>query len=134
MEINKLTDIAIKARKVFEEHHMEISGVLFNMFPRASCGPSADLIAQYLKDNGVKNVVYVYGERGSGSHGWLEIDDVIVDITSDQFKDGVGAVYVSVDRTFHNNFLPHNKNTNPQLNGMTADPYRKFKIFMGQHA
>lgn len=65
----------------------------FDKFPRGCCGDTSDLLAQYLCDNGIQTVyvcgTYYYGEStyDSRSHAWLLVDDdIIVDITGDQFR------------------------------------------------
>ncbi len=52
-------------------------------FPEGSCGHATCFLANWLADNGLKEVKYVYGKRGKQSHGWLELGEYIVDIKSD---------------------------------------------------
>lgn len=89
----------------------------FCRFPRACCGDTSDLLAQYLLRNGFK-VDYVCGmywgepnENGQ-SHAWLMVDDyIIIDITGDQFKEKATflnydkSVYVGEMDAFHNLFV-----------------------------
>ncbi|MCJ2378991.1 hypothetical protein LNL84_19560 [Vibrio sp. ZSDZ34] len=134
MDIDELRRIVFKAREVFEQHHDHISKTFFGDFPNYSCGCSADLLAQYLISKGAKNLLYVYGENEIGSHGWLELDGLIIDITGDQFEDGVDSVYMSSNRDFHDQFSPLNKNNEPGVNGVLWDSYNKFKALMEPHA
>ncbi|WP_025565823.1 hypothetical protein [Psychromonas sp. SP041] len=130
MNTDELRRIVFKAREVFEQHHVHIGKTFFGDFPKYSCGCSADVLSQYLISKGAKNLTYVYGKRKSGSHGWLELDDLIIDITGDQFKDGVEAVYISSNRDFHDQFSPLNKNDKPGVHGVLWDSYNKFKALM----
>ena len=78
--------------------------ISFHKFPRGCCGDAADLLAQYLLDNGIQTW-YVSGSHyptggteeenweGIQSHAWLTTADPrrakryqIIDITGDQFK------------------------------------------------
>ena len=65
---------------------------IYRRFPRACCGDTSDLLAQYLLDKGIKTD-YVCGTYwgkpdGNGqSHAWLMVDKyIIIDITGDQFS------------------------------------------------
>ena len=60
---------------------------IYRRFPRACCGDTSDLLAQYLLDKGIKTD-YVCGTYwgkpdGNGqSHAWLMVDKyIIIDIT-----------------------------------------------------
>ncbi|BED89450.1 hypothetical protein PspMM1_19180 [Pseudoalteromonas sp. MM1] len=134
MDIEAIKKEVYKAREVFEKHCNHISKTFFGDFPSASCGPSADLIAEYLLSKGVQNIEYVYGERNGGSHGWLEIEGHIIDITGDQFEEGIEGVFISSNRDFHNQFSPQTRNDKPGVNGILRDPYNKFKALMETHA
>ena len=92
-------------------------GDYFERFPYGQCGTTSDMLAQYYIDNGFKHVMYVNGIFNSGSinqgiaHTWLLIDDVIVDITGDQFKEKEyppikfdKTVYVGKETDFHKQF------------------------------
>ena len=65
---------------------------MFCNFPRGCCGDAADLLGIFLMENGIKDVLYVCGncyeglDEGMQSHAWLQIADLIVDITGDQFR------------------------------------------------
>jgi len=95
--------------------------VVFSAFPRGCCGDASELLAQYLLENGVKTV-YVCGTYSKDnlhmnyqSHAWLMTDDnLIVDITGDQFRDDPGflnygkSVYVGEEDAFHRLFRVEN--------------------------
>lgn len=134
MKIDEIQKEVIKARSVFEQHHEHISKTYFGNFPSGACGSSADMLAEYLIRKGAKNIEYVFGERNSVSHGWLEIEGLIVDITGDQFNDGVEGIYISFNRDFHDKFAPLVRNKNPGINAFLREPYNKFKVLMDAHA
>ncbi len=76
-------------------------------FPAGSCGDASLLLAEHLRSKEIEHIVYVRGERTGENwctHAWLEIDDVIVDLTADQF-DGISErVLVTRERSWHNQF------------------------------
>ena len=89
---------------------------IYRRFPRACCGDTSDLLAQYLLDKGIKTE-YVCGTYrgktdGNGqSHAWLMVDKcIIIDITGDQFSGRSTflnynkSVYVGQGDDFHRLF------------------------------
>jgi len=82
----------------------------FRLFPKDMCEFSSNLLGRYLAENGFKHVRYILGRRalscspGDEMHAWLEIDGIIVDITADQFPDGLGPVIVTRDTKWHARF------------------------------
>ena len=89
---------------------------IYRRFPRACCGDTSDLLAQYLLDKGIKTD-YVCGTYwgkpdGNGqSHAWLMVDKyIIIDITGDQFSGKSTflnydkSVYVGEGDDFHRLF------------------------------
>ena len=102
---------AVQFRRCLE-HLQSKLGMAFLSFPAGSCGDSSKLLGQWLTDHGLSHLSYVAAERGGKSHTWLEWDELIIDITADQFEDAPGSVYVSTDRSFHGQFshqirIPH---------------------------
>ncbi|GAB4059790.1 hypothetical protein GCM10028811_15920 [Uliginosibacterium sediminicola] len=104
MGSDEIKQLAQQARGVFENHR-DAFGILAKGFPRGACGTASDFFGYWLKKNGALSVEYVWGQRDGVTHGWLEIGDLIIDITSDQFEDGVGAVFVETERKFHDTFV-----------------------------
>ena len=125
MDIDTLKIFVIKARKVLETHHREISPTFLGNFPSGACGNTNDLLSQWLKSNGFEDIKVVFGKRGRVSHGWLEWKGEIIDITSDQFKDGLGAVYIGADRKFHDTFLDQ-KTSELGMSSVLSDAYGIF--------
>jgi hypothetical protein len=77
-------------------------------FPRNSCDHASALLGRYLQEHGF-DVVYINngcrdGNSWKNSHAWLEIGDMIIDITADQFSDQTERVIVTTDHTWHSAF------------------------------
>ncbi len=89
----KLEELVYSFRRAIESaKDNNESGEFFRKFPLGQCGNTSDILAQYLIDNGIKNIEYVngtyYGEdfEDRCSHTWLYINNSVIDITADQFK------------------------------------------------
>jgi len=69
-------------------------------FPTGSCADASMLLGTYFKDNGIDGFILIKGKRGEGSsletHYWLEKDDMLIDITADQFE-GINEAIVITD-------------------------------------
>ena len=78
-------------------------------FPRGSCGDVACLLARYLSEGGAPGFRYFLGQRRKpeqkeptfASHAWLQLDDLIVDITADQFSEVREPVIVTRMSAWH---------------------------------
>lgn len=62
-----------------------------NQFPRGCCGDTSRTLATYIYDDLGFIFGYATGRNGGnssgiGSHAWLELDDLVIDITAVQFK------------------------------------------------
>lgn len=62
-------------------------------FPRGCCGTMSDMLGEYLNSLGIGVFLYVRAGRAKASHAWVELDGIVIDITSDQFQ-GRPRVYV----------------------------------------
>ncbi len=116
-EIKKL---ATKFRIAIESAKNErrfITNQCFRNFPNGCCGITAELLARFLMDNGIKGkLTYIGGTYREyslelPSHAWLKIENnIVVDITGDQFKyypvpfNFNEAVYVGLYNDFYNLF------------------------------
>jgi len=105
------------ARYVFEEKSKNY-GNQFKCFPTATCGLVSEMFSVLLdKIFEVENVICVYGSKYVNgelcSHAWLEIGTLIIDITSDQFPNGLGEVYVGANCEFYKSFTNQNRDTPP---------------------
>lgn len=72
----------------------------FENFPDGCCGDTCHLFAKYLISKGYE-VNYVWGWKGKQSHAWLELNDLIIDLTADQFPDVNEVVVVTYDKSWH---------------------------------
>lgn len=75
----------------------------FISFPRGACGATCDVLATVLERRFGVFPYWVSAELGErkdwSSHAWLEVGDVTIDITADQF--GAPAVIVSRQSDWH---------------------------------
>lgn len=77
-------------------------------FPFGCCGITTLMHGAYLHAFGFDQQEYVCGMRFDFSHAWLELDEHIIDITSDQFSDGE-AIYVGELNNFYQSFEIRNR-------------------------
>lgn len=77
-------------------------------FPDGACGDTSELLADFLRFSGFGNPVFVSGRNGdhTSTHAWLELGDLIVDITADQFDDVDDQIIVTTDRTWYEARFP----------------------------
>ncbi|GAV11371.1 hypothetical protein [Paenibacillus sp. NAIST15-1] len=80
----------------------------FENFPRGCCGDTCHLFAKYLMFKGYE-VDYVWGWKGKQSHAWLEHNNLIVDLTADQFSDIDETVVVTCDKSWYNTIQKQQK-------------------------
>ena len=99
----QIREHAKRFRLCLEELESEL-GHPFLTFPAGSCGDSSKLLGQWLTEHGARRLMYIVGERSGKSHVWLETNEIVIDITADQYDDGPGPVYVGKDRSFHEQF------------------------------
>jgi len=114
--INELKEIAMRYRKAIEKAIQTKEIIDYNLvnFPKGCCSFVSDYLQRYLYEQGIESL-YVSGEYGYGwggySHAWLvAYEDIIVDITGDQYQDNEGElfydipVYVGEEDGFHKLF------------------------------
>ena len=93
-------------RKALDRADWAALPIPYHEFPRGSCGAVCEVLNRFLTERvGVKfqqasGTRTVDGDRCS--HAWLELDGLIVDITSDQF--GLPPFVVSYDSPWHRGF------------------------------
>ena len=82
-----IVDFVSRARHVFEQH-----GALFSYarFPAGSCGPASEILGRCIEEQFSVLPELVEGtgrpDRQDVSHAWLAFDDLVVDVTHDQFE------------------------------------------------
>ncbi|MDO6681781.1 MULTISPECIES: hypothetical protein [unclassified Oceanobacter] len=90
----------------------EFIGLVFRDFPAGCCGDTSNVLATYLFEQTGVIADYCSGRAGGRdheiySHAWLRINDLIVDITADQFRDrgyALDPVYVGPPTDWYNSF------------------------------
>lgn len=123
-------------RNCMEQCHDHL-GPTFEYFPRGCCGDVAELLAAYLKDEGLGEFAYVSGwsEERSSSHAWLEKDGYIIDATADQFQDRANCSMVTEDKEWHARFADNPERRDDGdfrlLEGSVHlwEPYVKLKMY-----
>ena len=106
----KLVEAVTAYRKALESSRFTGYPVLGN-FPFEACDVASLLLATYLTSMGFGQFECVKGRRRRRDRGrirfhvWLEQNHTIIDITADQFQDGMGAVVVTNDRSWHDTFI-----------------------------
>ncbi len=108
---SELTLLASQFRHGFEEYVVEERPEIYSKFPVGCCGDVSILLGTYLKDCGMGSFNYVCGElpldekTGLGqSHAWISQEDVIIDITADQFDGVREKVTVTENQEWHKKF------------------------------
>ncbi|WP_141505724.1 hypothetical protein [Paenibacillus luteus] len=93
-------------RDAFENMSIEFfpDSSFFSRFPSGCCGDSSHLLAKYFKDSGL-SPYYVCGWKGSQSHAWIQVDNLIIDITADQFDDVSDRVILTEYSVWHSEFV-----------------------------
>lgn len=84
-------------------------------FPAGRCGLTCRVLGPWLIGLFPNyDYEYVCGFHGRQSHAWIEMNNLIIDITADQFDNISEPVIVTYDHSFHDTF--------------TAKIYRKLSI------
>jgi len=110
MEMKRVVEIAWHMRRAIEAVPKNELPLPMSNFPVGACCDASLLLGTYLIECREWGFLYVRGERGLQadkswtSHGWLTRDDLIIDITADQFADAPAAVIVERNSLWHRNF------------------------------
>lgn len=110
MEIEKIREMADHFRKAIETIPVDTLPVCMQLFPRGACGDTSLLFGAYLVDHSVSGFKWMSGSRGDvrndtwTSHAWLQRDDLVVDLTADQFPDTPAGVIVMCPSPWHAQF------------------------------
>lgn len=107
------SELELISQKAFEVRK-KLDGPLrtgkFARFPDGCCRDASYELALVLAEAGVRKSCLVSGESSDtkinySTHAWLEVGEIIVDITGDQFNSRLElqrpAVFVSTDRSWH---------------------------------
>ncbi|ELV7510466.1 MULTISPECIES: hypothetical protein [Aeromonas] len=103
--IEELYKLASQFRNALDQLEWSQMPDGFKDFPAGTCGNISNILAEYLYECGVTGVELVIGTNAlHGSHAWLEISGIIVDITADQFPGISASVTVTRDHRWHSQF------------------------------
>lgn len=106
-EIDKIRNLVVPFRNAIEICKNKL-GIPFCTFPKMCCGVTSVLLGYYLLQYGFNDVVYVLGDnKDLRSHAWIEIGEIIIDITATQFNEIHEDVIVD-----HSKNLPFYKSFN----------------------
>ncbi len=106
---NKIKELAVRFREtILKCDTLELPLSLAD-FPTGSCADASMLLGTYFKDNSINGFILIKGKRGEGSsletHHWLEKDDMVVDITADQFEDiNEEIIITNINSNWHDTF------------------------------
>ncbi|EIO8031357.1 hypothetical protein LRC74_004223, partial [Salmonella enterica] len=88
--INVIKEEAIKFRELIEKCDKNNNNVLTDSFPVMNCKISSILLSYHFltlwPEIMIKGINAAAGKNGKITHYWLEINDVVVDITGDQYN------------------------------------------------
>ena len=110
-----MTAIAMRVRQALASSPRDELPDHWTAFPRGTCADTSLVLCAFLADAGFAGFELVCGERGShedhtySSHAWLQRDQLVVDITADQFADGPGPVVVAAESEWHRGFYVSSK-------------------------
>lgn len=90
LTIAEIQDEATKLRKLIETCDKKNTSLVIDCFPVMSCKLSSMLLSyhflQLWPELVIKGVSAATGKDDHISHFWLEIDDIVIDITGDQYN------------------------------------------------
>jgi hypothetical protein len=75
--------------------------IAFQAFPHGACGDTSDLLVRFLIERHGYDAKVAVGTKGQHqTHAWVVVEDLIIDITADQF-DGQPPVIVTDESPWH---------------------------------
>lgn len=110
MSADRIRECAARVRAALESLTPEELPIGLKWFPRGACGDACLILGAALKDQKLGDFRYVLGlthrDGGNESHAWLVGEGLIVDITADQFEDGMPTVYAETGSDWHDRWAP----------------------------
>lgn len=99
-DMNQIEQLVKHFRDVIEiaKNNNELRGIYpFSDFPYDCCNYTCDILGYYLSMHGIetRQVSGEYWDEFTRCHNWLLIDDIVIDITGDQFNKEFGDIYYS---------------------------------------
>jgi hypothetical protein len=102
--VHRLATLASQFRSALTTWAPTTLPIGLQAFPRGACGDASLLLARYIEETVGDMPEYVSGKDGNQSHGWLELNGIIIDITADQFDDVNDPVVVTTNLSWHQRF------------------------------
>ena len=98
-----------KFRDALEKFSKSTGYIGLDNFPHGACADSSLLLAKYLKESGIYRFCFITGKffdlQGEiCTHAWLEKNDLVVDITSDQFSEISNPVFIIQKNAWYEKF------------------------------
>ncbi|RWM29790.1 hypothetical protein [Mesorhizobium sp.] len=107
-ERQHIAELAADFRGRLDRANKALLPVQFRYFPVGACEPTSILLARFLADHGhpgfrVISAPYITNDQPElwYSHVWVGRDDLLVDITADQFNMGFPPVIVERHSDWH---------------------------------
>jgi hypothetical protein len=104
MNIEKLRKRVVEFRDSCEQIRWHSMPCEYRDFPSGTCGDISQILMRVLTKDGYKEIEYVVGMKGKQSHAWLEIQDIALDVTADQFPEIEEAVLFQSPTIWHRTF------------------------------
>ncbi|MCF6113878.1 hypothetical protein [Mesorhizobium muleiense] len=105
MSVEQIKECAERVRAALQRLNPEDLPIGLKLFPRGACGDACLLLGAALQDRELGDFRYVCGlthkDGGNESHAWLIGEGLIIDITADQFADGMPAIFVDSASHWH---------------------------------
>jgi hypothetical protein len=108
LPLEELIEIASAFRKAIESIPASERPITLREFPVGSCGDASLLLGTYLIELGENPFDYMLGDTTDNhadsswsSHAWIQREDLIIDITADQFSEIHKEVIVSTVSEWH---------------------------------
>ncbi len=103
-----LRTVALAFRRGFMNADLSNAPGALPHFPDGCCNWGSYMMGHFLKYEQRLKPFEVIGERfapdGTDQHSWLRVDEIIVDITSDEFPDSEAPVIVGLSSEWHKNW------------------------------
>lgn len=123
--LDKIRQLSTQFRQACQEYAWKTDDYFFRHFPKYCCGYASEMLECYLLNNGIDNLKHVIGEKtgSQGTHAWTIIgENLIVDITLDQFSDSYPPVYIGEPLPIHKEFCNRIiRDSEPEIGNFSVD-------------
>ena len=131
-ERDRVQALSIKYREAIVQAHKDnrFEDVRLREFPLGSCFIASVLLGKYLCYHGISTKIISASmpkdPKYNQTHAWLEYEDLIIDITADQFDEQIESVIFEKPKSFHDNYT--NMNISDFNESYDVGSCLKFKI------